>query len=87
MTDDPGDRDIIDVNDNPAEQHLEWVRDLIAHRAPEIGPADIADAFGIIPTEAEADPGKIWNEVMERMIDAVEALEQRLDRIEARMSG
>ena len=55
------DRDIIDVTistalDNPAEAHLAWVRDLIAHRAPEIGPADIADAYGV-PTESDPDPG------------------------------
>jgi hypothetical protein len=83
---DEPDRDIIDIT-NPAEQHLaqhrEYCRALIAHRAPEIDAGEIADAYGIIPTEA--DPGAIWNEVMERMIDAVEALESRLDRIEATM--
>ena len=76
-------RDIISVNDNPAEQHLQWVRDLIAARAPELSEDDIADAYN---TPTEPDPGPaIWLEISERVLDAVEALEERLARIEAEL--
>jgi hypothetical protein len=36
MTDDPDSRDVIDVT-TTAQGHLNWVRDLIAARCPEVG--------------------------------------------------
>jgi hypothetical protein len=83
------DRDVIDIaipaNPSTAQGHLDWVRDLIAHRAPEIDASDIADAFrGDNPgDDDEPDAGAgIWLEVAERVIDAIQALEERLDRLE-----
>ena len=50
MTDNPGDRDVIDVTIPTAEGHLAehraYCRSVIAARAPEIGPGDVADAYG-----------------------------------------
>jgi hypothetical protein len=59
------------------------VNDLIRARCPELSEADLADAYGI-STELESDLGaSIWIELSERVLDAVEALEERLTRIEA----
>ena len=83
MDTDTLDRDIIDVTIPTAEDHLAWVRDLIAHRAPEFGPADIAEAYSI-PTEFEPDPhAAIWIALAEQVVDALAEVEQRLSRIEA----
>ena len=87
MTTDTLDRDIIDVTIPTAEDHLaahrEYCRSVIAARVPEVSEDEIADAYGIT-TEFESYPGvAIWTEVAERVLDAVEALEERLSRIEA----
>jgi hypothetical protein len=57
-----------------AQGHLDWVRDLIAHRAPEIGPADIADAYGA-PTEPDDGAAKAWAEIVPLIMDAIGALD------------
>jgi hypothetical protein len=72
------DHDVIDVT--TAQGHLDWVRDLVAHREPEIEPDEIAQAFA---TEAGPDPG----EVAERVIDALSALEERLEALERTING
>ena len=91
MSDNPAE-DIIDLTIPTVEDHLaehrEYCRSVIAARAPEIGPADIATAFSdsgawnpaddIIRTEP--DPGEsVWLEVAERVIDTLEAMEERLN--------
>jgi hypothetical protein len=90
------DRDMIDTSGhpaNPAEAHLQFVRDLILARCPEIDAGTIAgtiaDAFrgdsgAWNPADDEQpDAGAIWTEVMERMCDALGELEARLEALEA----
>lgn len=59
---------------------------VIAHRAPEIDPADIVDAYAI-PTEPDPGAAEAWAEAMENILDAVEALGERLDRLERTING
>jgi hypothetical protein len=86
-------RDILDVAIPTAEDHLDlhrkYCRAVISARAPEFRPAEIADAFGAeFSARAENDPTEsIWLEISERVLDAVEALEERLDRLERTING
>jgi hypothetical protein len=87
MTTDTLDRDILDVAIPTAEDHLavhrEYCRAVIAARAPEFQPDEIAEAFA---TEAEPDPGPaIWVEISERLVDALGEIEERLARLEAEL--
>jgi transposase len=59
--------------DNPAAAHLAYVRDLIAHRAPELEPLDIAEAYSI---PAESD---LAAEAIGLFVDALEAEALRED--------
>jgi hypothetical protein len=67
------------MTDNPGEQHLQFVRDLIAARCPELSDEEITT-----PTEPES--GAVWGEVMENILDALIEVENRLDGIEASIS-
>jgi hypothetical protein len=80
------DRDVIDLTDHPANpDDLDRVRAIVLDRCGDVLTEDeIAEAFA---TEAELDAGAIWTEVMERMCDALGELEERLDALEASLSG
>jgi hypothetical protein len=95
---DLADRDIINVNDNPAEQHLAYCRELALARCPELTPADLGGAFrgdsgawnpaddDGIPTEPDPDES-IWIEVSEQLLDWLVALEERLLALEGIVKG
>jgi hypothetical protein len=94
MTADPADdRDVIVIT--TAQGHLDWVRDLIAHRAPELGPAEIADAFradsGAWNPADDDGPSdgatEAWSAVMENTLDALIEVEERLEALERTING
>ena len=80
------DDDIIDIPIPNAEDHLaihrEYCRRVIAARAPELEPAEIAEAYGV-PTEPDDAGESVWLQVAEQVLDALSEVDERLTRIEA----
>ena len=80
MTDDPTNCDVIDVT-TTAQGHLDWVRHLIAHRAPGIDPSEIAEAFAL-PLDGDSGiPPRIAEQillVLDRMADRTDGFDNRL---------
>jgi hypothetical protein len=55
-----------------AQGHLDWVRDLVAARCPEVSEDEVVDAYS--PPSSTLTPARIWTVIAERMIDALSAL-------------
>jgi hypothetical protein len=55
------------------------IRRLIAARVPELDPADIADAFGVT---AQPDPDSVPAEIVAEVLEVVDHLMNRMDRLE-----
>lgn len=74
------DRDVIDTTTG-SDDHDRVIR-IIAARCPEVSRDDIAEAFAAdLPVES------IWIEISERVIDAIDALDERLAALERTING
>lgn len=64
------------------EMDTDRVRAIVRHRCPELSQDDIAKAFAAdLPVES------IWLEISERVIDAIDALDERLATLERTING
>ena len=66
------------VDVDPDAERADFVRRLIAARAPEVTPRDIAMLAG----EAEPDPDAIPASITDKIMDILLMFEDRLERIE-----
>jgi hypothetical protein len=92
--DDDMDTDTLPTAQDHLEQHAAYCRAVISARAPEFQPGEIAaalraDSGAWNPADDERpDPGEsVWLALAERVLDAVEALEERLARLETTING
>ena len=88
------DTDTLPTAEDHLEQHAAYCGAVIAQRAPEFSQSDLADAFrgdrgAWNPADDErSDPTEsVWLALAERVLDAVEALEERLARLETTING
>jgi hypothetical protein len=80
-------RDVIDVA-SPAEQHLAqhaaYCRALVAQRCPELSDDDITSPAKPFEDDLGAS---VWLQVAEQVLDALDEVSGRLERIEAMVTG
>jgi hypothetical protein len=69
----------------PDDDRAAYIRALVAHRCPEIGPADVALIGTIHPGAPTADTASVEAllpvEIGEQIMDAIAALEEKLDQL------
>ena len=80
MGDGPADRDVIDLTTG-SDDRDRVMRIVMARCADALTEEEIADIFEPDPSAA------IWIEIGERVLDAVDALGERLDQIEQAVRG